>query len=282
MRIGAWQFDVRRGELAANLAAGIRGLEAASRAGLELVVLPEMWPTSFLSAGGPAPVEADRSALDAAVRASSESVARLVERAAELGVAVAGSAYGAAPEGGLPRNRFSLWSRGEELSAYDKVHLFSVTGENLGFSAGEQAPAAVALGPATVAGVICYDLRFAPVVEAARRAGADLLLVPAQWPTPRASHWFSLLAGRAVEAQAFVLGANRTGVELMGRRKRALAFGGHSALVGPDGVTLARGTGVGAEELVWAHVDPDQARALRREVRVADDRRPELYTRWQG
>lgn len=277
MRIGAWQFDVRRGAIRANRDSAERGVAAAAEAGLDLLVLPEMWPTSFLSAGGPG---ADGAELTAAVAASEEAIAAVARRAADAGIALAGSAYGAAPGGGLPRNRFSLWIEGRCALAYDKVHLFSVTAEHLGFSAGDAPPRAASVGGLRAAGLVCYDLRFGPVVQAARVAGADLLLIPAQWPSPRASHWHALLAGRAVEAQAFVVGANRVGREELGRRRRELLFGGDSAIVGPDGEVLARGAGDGAEALVWAEVDPAQAAELRRQVRVVDDRRADLYSGW--
>lgn len=277
MKVGAWQFDVRRGDVAANEAAARRGVEAAAEAELALLALPEMWPTSFLSAGLTGVAD---DALARAVDASEAAVERVAARASELGLALCGSAYGRAPDGGLPCNRFSLWTGGRCRTTYDKVHLFSVTGEPFAFTAGSAPPVAVDVGPARVAGLVCYDLRFAAVVEAARRTGADLLVVPAQWPTPRAAHWHALLVGRAVEAQAFVLGANRTGRESLGRRGRELAFGGDSAVVGPDGAVLARGGPDGAEALVAATIDPAAAADLRRAVRVEDDRRPALYRSW--
>ena len=44
--------------------------------------------------------------------------------------------------------------------------------------------------------------------------------------------------------------ANRVGREELGRRRRELHFGGHSAVVAPDGEVLARGAGDGADEVV--------------------------------
>ena len=54
MRVAAWMFDVRKGEVSANREAALRGLEAAAQVGVELVLLPEMWPTSFLASLGDA------------------------------------------------------------------------------------------------------------------------------------------------------------------------------------------------------------------------------------
>ncbi len=39
----------------------------------------------------------------------------------------------------------------------------------------------------------------------------DLLLIVANWPEKRAAHWRALLAARAIENQAYVIGLNRVG-----------------------------------------------------------------------
>ncbi|MEO0649560.1 MAG: nitrilase-related carbon-nitrogen hydrolase [Planctomycetota bacterium] len=281
MRVGAWQFDVVRGDVRGNRAAAERGLEAAAREGVELLLLPEMWPTSFLSSFGS---EDPVGSLAPAVEASVEALGAVGERAAELGLAVAGSAFAPGPAGELPYNRFSIQSGGQQVLHYDKTHLFTLTAEHLAFTAGEQPPRSVALEArdgrqVRVSGLVCYDLRFGPVVDAAVADGAELLLVPAQWPTTRSAHFDGLIAGRAVEAQAFVVGCNRTGTESLGRRRDPLDFGGGSLIIGPDG-SRCSGKALRDEALVIGELDPEQARDLRRQVRVRDDRRDALYRRW--
>ena len=49
MRVAAFQFDVRRGEVAHNLARVEEGLREAAEREVALVLLPEMWATSFVS-----------------------------------------------------------------------------------------------------------------------------------------------------------------------------------------------------------------------------------------
>ena len=260
MRVAALQFDVRRGEVSANLEVVCTGLREARERGVELLLLPELWPTSFVPAGE----KGDW------VGASEEALGRVVDLAAELDLAVAGSGYGAAP-GDLPRNRFTLFDRGECLLRYDKVQLFSPTGEGLGFSPGTSPPPTARVRGLLVSGVVCYDVRFASLLRAPFLAGAELLLVPAQWPVGRASHWRALLRGRAVEHQAFVLGANRTGSETMGRRSALLEFPGNSLVADPAGHLLAEGDGAGG--LVVADLDPRAPGVLRRDVPVRRDER---------
>jgi omega-amidase len=269
MRVAAFQFDVRRDDLPANVARVEEGLRAASADGIQLVVLPEMWPTSFAS-----PVdEAERERL---VRASEEAVAHVGALSAELGLMVAGSAFGRAPLSPQPCNRLTVFERGEVRLVYDKLHLFSPTAECEVFSAGDGLPATVATRLGSLSGVVCYDLRFAPCLRGPYREAAEWLVVPAQWPGSRASHWRALVVGRAAEHQAFVVAANRTGTDVVGRRRLALEFSGNSLIVGPDGVVRAEGRG--EEGLVTADLDLEEVRVLRRRVPVRRDQRLDLYS----
>jgi len=261
MRIGAFQFDIRRGDVASNLAEAERGLGLACDSGLDLVLLPEMWPTSFV-----APGEEERwlSETEAAVE-------RLRELSLELDLIVCGSAFGANPGGPPWCNRLQIFDRGKERLAYDKVHLFSPTAEQLGFTAGSHPPQTIVLGDARVSGVICYDLRFSQLLRTPFLEEAEILLVPAQWPDARSSQWRALICGRAAELQAFVIGANRTGTDLVGRREMELSFPGNSILCDPGGEVLAEGKGQSG--LIYSDIDLEELRDLRREVPVRSDGR---------
>jgi predicted amidohydrolase len=265
VRVAAFQFDVLRGEVAANLAAVELALALAAEQGVELVVLPEMWPTSFVAE------------VDGRLLAESDAaVARVGARSRELGLIVAGSAFAtreAAP-GALPRNRLTVFARGERVLIYDKLHLFSPTAEHEGFSAGDELPPTVALDRIKLSGCVCYDLRFGAGLRAPFLAAAELLVVPAQWPGSRATQWRALLCGRAAEHQAFVVAANRTGRDRVGRRGLPLEFIGNSLVVGPDGGVLAEGRG--GDGLVTAELDLEELRSLRRAVPVRRDERRDL------
>jgi predicted amidohydrolase len=288
MRAAAFQFDVRRGDVAANLASVERGLASAAERGIELVVLPEMWPTSFVAEGD---AEEWQRETDAAL-------ARVQELSRELGLVVAGSAFGrsaglqpgpgtAALQRGpgpaglqpgaprAPRNRLTVFARGERVLVYDKLHLFSPTAEAESFSAGDALAPTVRTHLGRLAGIVCYDLRFGMALRAPHLDGAEILVVPAQWPATRAVHWRALVCGRAAELQAFVVAANRTGTDLVGRRRLELTFAGNSLIAGPDGAVLAEGRG--QEGLVEAELDLADVRALRRVVPVREDERRDVY-----
>lgn len=263
MRAGAYQFDVKRGATEANLAEVERGLRLAARERVELVVLPEMWPTSFVADEGEALLGATERALE-----------RVRELSGELELAVAGSSFGRGAPGESPRNRLTVFDRGELLLATDKVHLFSPTAEDESFSTGRELPPTVESRFGKLSGVVCYDLRFGALLRAPYLERAEILVVPAQWPAPRATHWRALVLGRAVEHQSFVIGANRTGSDRIGRRQLELVFPGNSLVAGPDGTALAEGRGEAG--LIAAELDLEALRRLRRQVPVREDERTDL------
>lgn len=268
MRCAALQFDVLRGEHEHNLAEVERGLRAAHERDFELVVLPEMWASSFPTSG------ADLARL---TKLDEEAQARVVELSRELGLVVCGSTFGASAQP-KPANRWRLVDRGQELASYDKTHLFSVTAEHESFSPGGEPPPVIDTRLGRIAGCICYDVRFVDLTRWCFAQRAELLLVPAQWPQARATHFQALMVGLAVQNQCFVLAANRSGRESIGRRELLLEFPGNSLLVDPHGVVLAQGRGEAG--LVGAEIDLELARELRRRVPVERDARPELYARW--
>ena len=268
MRVAAFQFDVRADDVDHNLFEVERGLREAAQRGCRLVVLPELWPTSFSAGDVP---------LAEALVSTELALERVAGLTRELGLVVCGSALGRT--NALPTNRWHALEDGQMVASYDKVHLFTPTAEEASFSAGDEPPRCVETRAGRVGGVVCYDLRFPEVARALFRAGAALMAVSSQWPSPRAAQLEALCAGRAVESQCFVVACNRTGRARIGRRQMELEFAGTSRIVDPEGRVVACG---GSEpELVVGDVDLDVVRGLRVRVPVQKDERREMYSRWE-
>lgn len=125
---------------------------------------------------------------------------------------------------------------------------------------------------------ICYDASFPEACRALSLAGADLLILPTNWP-PGATNFARYLPNaRALENNVYFLAVNRVGSE--GR----FHFIGQSRLCDTNGDPLASVTDA-SEALLVATIDLDRARAKRLEPvpkqHVIDrfaDRRPEMYT----
>lgn len=272
MKVAAFQFDVQLDDPERNLEIAEAGVHRAADQGYRLVVLPEMWPTSFVPGTG--------AQLHPAIEASERAVQRMVELSGTLGLTICGTAFAPPPQPGPPLNRMHICEGGQLVAHYDKVHLFSPTAEHETFRAGTEAPRTVdAVGGAVkIAGIICYDLRFGDITRAAAQGGAEILICAAQWPSPRANHWRALAIGRAVENQSFVVACNRSGASEIGKNKQSLQFPGNSVVVDPHGAVLAEGQGESG--LVGATLDLDIARQLRAHIPIEADRRPGVYAGW--
>ena len=272
MRLAAHQFDVRRGDVDGNLRRAEDGIRRAAGEGVDLVVLPEMWPTSF-----PGP-DTD---FDAAFEKTRRCRERVGELSAELGILICGSSYGPSQgSSAAPTNRLELTDGGRRLLAYDKVHLFSPTAEDESFAPGREPPPTADTRLGRIAGLICYDLRFPEITRVPFREGAEIVCVPAQWPVARARHFRALAVALAVLNQCCVVATNRTGRDVIGRRELALEFPGNSLVVDPTGNVLAEGRG--EPGLVAADVDLGAVREIRTRVPVSKDERRDLYGAWSS
>ncbi|MGE5675679.1 MAG: carbon-nitrogen family hydrolase [Mycobacterium leprae] len=257
MRVALVQMDIRLGAPAENRAHAADLVRQAA-AGADLVMLPEMWSTGYAL-----PDLAD----NLADRDGEPTGRFLSALAAECGVYLAGSV--ADQRGGKVYNSATVYGPGgARLAEYSKVHLVPMMEEERYLTAGERAVVAD-LGGVKAGLAICYDLRFPELHRSMALAGAELLLIPAEWPVQRLHHWRTLLMARAIENQCYVLGCNRVG------RDNANQFPGHSLVVDPWGEILAEG-GEG-ESILYAEIDLGKVAEIRARVPVFRDRRPDCY-----
>jgi predicted amidohydrolase len=98
---------------------------------------------------------------------------------------------------------------GDLVGTYAKQRVFAFAGEHEHYAPGS-APLIVDIDGVRVSPFVCYDIRFPELFRAAA-PHADLLVVIANWPAVRRSHWDALLPARAIENLAYVAGVNRTG-----------------------------------------------------------------------
>ena len=156
-----------------------------------------------------------------------------------------------------------------KLAAYQgKVHPFTFAGEHQHFRAADEL-SVTPVGSFRLATAICYDLRFPELFRALALGGADLIVVPANWPRSRMTAWSQLLIARAIENQCYVVGVNRVG------RGGGLDYDGRSAIIDPLGEVLA--TARGTEQLVVADLDPDHLADVRERFPFLPDARQDLF-----
>ncbi|MFM1872693.1 MAG: hypothetical protein RL398_2115 [Planctomycetota bacterium] len=255
------QFDVRSGDVAANLAAMRAAVDEAVEAGAKLCVLPELWSTSFLA-------KID----DAALRDADDAERELRELSAQHGLVTVGSTL--ERSGSFVHNTAHVYDCGELVGSYRKIHMFSPNAEHRHHAPGDT-PLVVQTSVGKLGVLICYDLRFPELARYYFHRGVEILAVPGQWPEARSQHWRTLLRARAIENEMFVLGCNRTGQENSLRNGEPMAFPGDGRIVDPTGELLATGSG-DAGALV-ASLEVRKVRTMRRILPIAQDARPQVY-----
>jgi 5-aminopentanamidase len=124
---------------------------------------------------------------------------------------------------------------------------------------------------------ICYDGSFPEAARVLVLLGADLVLLPTNWPTGALTAARYIVPARALENHIYYAAVNRVGEE------RGFHFIGQSRIVDCAGETLAAGK-ADVEDIIYAEVDPAWARdkqvvkiAGKYEINRVADRRPEMY-----
>ncbi len=252
----AIQFNVKQGDIDANLAYIREALARVADKGANLAVLPEMWSTGFAY-----------KTLNELAERTGFVVSELCELSARHRLVVIGSQPELSGDGRV-FNTIHVVDNGRVAASYRKLHLFSLLGEDKAFKGGDAwCLAETSIGKVGV--IVCYDLRFPELSRRLALEGARVICVPAQWPKPRQEHWRTLLRARAIENQLYVVSCNACGV--IGK----LDFFGMSMVIDPKGEVLVD---AGEEETeILSQLDWEAMNAWRSQIPCFKDRRPECY-----
>jgi nitrilase len=275
MRVSVIQIEAGANK-AENIAAAGALIDAAAADRPSLVSLPEMWSclggdrATKLAAGetfpGPGSDESPRPAYDF-----------LRDTALRHRIFVHGGSIGERVGELLFNTSLVFGPDGRELARYRKIHLFDVTTPNgQGYRESAMFGAGDAVVTCGVAGMtaglaICYDIRFPELFLALRRAGAEIIFLPAAFTAETGrDHWEVLVRARAIETQCWVIAAATTGWHSDARGQKRETFG-HSMIVSPWGRVDARlDTGPG---FATAAIDRDALTRVRDAMPVLAHRR---------
>ncbi|MGW5313628.1 carbon-nitrogen hydrolase family protein [Nocardia thailandica] len=236
-------------DTAANLAALREHVRAAAEAGARVVLAPEysMFAVSRL----------DARVVAAAQPLDGPFVTGLGAVASEFGVhlvagVVESTGTAAAPGDRIRNTLVALGPDGALVTLYRKVHLYDAFGfvESEVVEPGPIAEPALFEAGGVIFGMqTCFDLRFPEGSRRVAAAGAQVLLLPAQWiPGPaKVDQWTTLLRARAIENTVYVAAADQA----------AHRGAGASMIVDPAGHVLAElgdTPGVLTAEIDTAHL----------------------------
>jgi omega-amidase len=195
LKVTLVQYDIFWEDIDRNLQY-LEGKLSELEGDTDLIVLPEMFATGFS-------MNAER----LAEPMHGKTMKWMQEVARQKQCVVTGSII--IKENNRFYNRL-IWMRPDgTFGQYDKRHLFAMGKEHDHYTSGEKR-ITVELKGWRIAPFICYDLRF-PVWLRNINFEYDLLLLVANWPERRISHWRTLINARAIENQAYVVAVNRIG-----------------------------------------------------------------------
>lgn len=265
--------QIRQGyDIEENISRALDMVESAAGRGAEIVVLPEMFLTPY-----------EPASIRRAAPFAQEAVKGLKEMSARHGLTiVAGSIPWEGSGDRFFNTSFVFDRQGKEIYRHDKIHLFDCTPP--GGPSVKESDAVVAgdsLGTfetdwGTASVIICYDIRFTPLIQVLADKDVRLLFVPAAFSlSTGTAHWELLVRSRAVELQGFIVGIQPARNPLL----KYVPYG-HSMIVSPWGEVLLDAGEDEAVEVV--RIDLEAVRSIREKFPLLAHRRKDLYaTAWR-
>ncbi|MBX7212439.1 MAG: carbon-nitrogen hydrolase family protein [Thermoflexales bacterium] len=267
LRVAAAQFAPALADVPANVARVIALFAEAVRNGAGLVVFPECALTGYNFP--------DRAAaLACAIRPDGAEIQALIDACrAQRSEMVVGTLLA---DGGRLLNVALLLGPEGIIGRYDKAHLPFVGADKFA-DRGDTGFKVFQARAARIGMLICYDLRFPEAARALALAGAEIIVLPTNWPLGAESAPGYAARARANENRVFVVACNRVGYE------EGAQFIGRSCIIAPNGAHLADASS-NEEHIIIAGIDPTLARNKRVivepgvfEMDFFGDRRPDLY-----
>ena len=266
-RIAAVQMDPKLGELETNLGAILAKLAEAAEDGAHLIVFPEC----ALSGYG---FGSREEGFAHAVEATGPELGRIAAACAEHKVyCVTGLLE---RDGSRLFNAAALVGPEGLVGVYRKVHL-PFLGIDMFVDPGDRQYEVFDVGGLRIGMQICYDAGFPEPSRVLSLLGADLLVVPTNWPTHAECAAQHVMPARGMENNVYAIAVNRVGEE------SGFRFIGHSSIVDTNGAVLAVASH-DREEILYADIDVERARRKhivrvpgKHEINRMGDRRPSFY-----
>lgn len=273
VKIAGVQMDVTLAEPQRNLARIVAAVEETTRHGARLTVFPECAVTGYcfdsldearpfaVSLGEDGGGEIVAQLTDVCRRSDSFVVVGLLER-----------------DGDRVFNACVLVGPSGLVGSYRKLHL-PMLGIDRFTTKGDRPLEVFTAGEVKLGMNICYDGSFPEASRVMALDGAELIVLPTNWPPAAVCFANHTINTRAMENHVYYMSVNRIGSE------RGFSFIGTSRICDPTGKTIAAADHED-EAILYADIDPAWARNKhlirtpgKHEIHRWNDRRPEFYNR---
>ena len=268
-KIAGVQMDIAIKDCAANLAAMEKALRVTTSQGARLTVFPECAVTGYC-------FDSLEEAIPYAESIPGESSQFFQELCRETDSFVV---YGTLEQ--VEERLFNacvLVGPEGVIGSYRKIHL-PFLGIDRFTTPGDRPFEVYDLGDIRIGMNICYDGSFPESSRVMALNGADLIVLPTNWPPGSETFPQYVINTRAVENKIYYAAVDRIGVE------RGFAFIGGSKIVGPDGYDLQFADHK-EHEILYGEVDIEKSRNKHivrvpdeHEINRFDDRHPQWYDR---
>jgi predicted amidohydrolase len=267
INIACVQMDVEIGNVNANRRKITERIREAAGRGAQLVIFPECALTGYC-------FESLEEAVPFAESIEGPSVNQIAEACRETGAyTVAGFIE---KDGSAFYNAAMVVGPNGLAGSYRKVHMPFI-GIDRFLTPGDRPFAIVDLPFGKIGVNICYDVSFPEAARTLKLLGAELIILPTNWPHGAWRTAEFVINARASENHVNFAAVNRAGIE------RGWQFIGRSKVVDFNGDTLAEASRE-SEDTLFVELDLQQANNNRiinvagsYEIDRLADRRPEFY-----
>ncbi len=276
MRIACVQTDVEFSNPSKNVSVAIEKAKEAKANGADLIVFPECFLTGYC-------VSTLEDAQNIAIRCHcnkdyevtdcDDSLLAIQKLSIDLDVHII-LGLAAKDDFGIV-NAAVLFEPSGQMRRYIKTHL-PCLGYDRFVQPGDDLPVfQTELGAIGI--IICYDLRPPEAARILALRGAELIVLPTNWPSRKGTSPAVMCPARAIENKVFFASCNRIGEE------NGFSFRGESAIYDCGGAVLADAGDLST--IIYADIDLNEASNKQTviipgefESNAFTNRRPELYS----
>ena len=267
IRVAAVQMNPRFADISTNRATIVARLREAAEDGARLIVFPECALTGYC-------FETKEEALKVAEPIPGPSIDAMTEECRALDVHCV---FGLLEKDGSRLfNACALVGPNGVVGSYRKIHL-PYLGVDRFADPGDRPFAVFDAGGIKIGMHICYDGAFPESGRVLTLLGAELLVLPTNWPRHSECAAEHMMICRSMENVVYSMAIDRVGEE------RGFQFIGRSSIVDTTGAVLATAS-VDGEEILYADLEPARARRKKlirvpglHEIDRIADRRPKFY-----
>ncbi|HML05560.1 MAG TPA: carbon-nitrogen hydrolase family protein [Methanobacterium sp.] len=250
-----------------NINRALEMITTSAKNGADIIILPEMFNC---------PYDNSKFAEYAEIQEESYTLQSISKSATDNNVYIIAGSIPELENDKIYNSSFIFNNSGEIIGKYRKIHLFDIETPEIRFfesdtlNSGNQI-GIFDLGFMKIGIAICYDMRFPELLRIMALKGVQLIVIPGAFNMITGpAHWEILIRSRAVDNQLFVAAASPA-------RNDELSYVayGNSMIVDPWGEIIARAGQ--NEEIVYADINLDKLKNVRKELPLLKNRRPDIY-----